>query len=116
MTGRRRTEAAVTREEKIERRMAAHIARLVRDEASELARLRKRREFLYEVGGLLILLSLLASVRTWWPTWVNPLLAASGGLACGLGVFYDTAANQWPVLRKFLDSEKLEQTVFRYEP
>ena len=106
----------MTREERVSRKITLHLSRLFRDEVVELAKLRRMRTQCYEIGGLLMVLSLYASGRSWWAEWLNSLFGSTGGVLVGLGVLYDSAINQWPALKQFIDGEKLAQTVLRYEP
>ncbi|HEY5790625.1 MAG TPA: hypothetical protein VIX81_08365 [Gammaproteobacteria bacterium] len=92
----------MNRELKRQRAILRAVAALARDEAGELAKLRRLRTLLYWTGAVLLGLGTGAAL-TAAPGWSVLLSGGLGGLALGLGAHYDSSLNQWPTLRPYFD-------------
>lgn len=98
----------MNREEKRRRTILKAMAALARDEAGELAKLRRLRTTLYLIGGILLGLGF-AAAQYAAPGWAVLLGGGLGGLVLGLGVHYDSSLNQWPTLRPYFDGERAQR-------
>ena len=98
----------MNREEKRRRTILRAMAALARDEAGELAKLRRLRTGLYWAGAFLLCVGLVVEPYL-AGGWVLLLCGALGGLVCGLGVHYDSSLNQWPTLRPYFDGERAQR-------
>ena len=106
----------MTREEKIERKVIVSLNRLVRDEAVELGKTKQRRSRCYQIGFVLVGVSIYFALQGEWPpAWVTTIFGSLGGLSVGLGVLYDNSINQWPALKQFINGEKLAEVASRYD-
>lgn len=98
----------MNREEKRRRTILKAMAALARDEAGELAKLRRLRTVLYWVGFSLLAVGVIAA-ESGAAGWVVLICGAPSGLAIGLGAHYDSSLNQWPTLRPYFDGERAQR-------
>jgi hypothetical protein len=82
---------------------------LVRDEAAEMDKLRLRKRVTQLAGWLVLaLVFTLAFQDSESPlAWLYTLGAALGGVLLGMGKWYESSLLSWPVLREFLDRDRL---------
>lgn len=92
-------------EAKIVRALAKHLA----DEQGSIRRWRNAGNACTYIGAFLWVAAIFAF---WQPSgghWAFALLAAAGGVCIGLGLWFATFVQQWPVVRQFVDAEKVRQ-------
>jgi hypothetical protein len=63
------------------------------------------------LGSLLWAVAILAYAQDASPAWGVAALAGVGGLCLGLGLWFSTLVTQWPVVRQFIDAEKVRQRI-----
>lgn len=85
------------------------LAGLVRDEAAEMNKLRLRKRITQLAGWLALILAFtLAFQDSESPlAWLYTLGAALGGVLLGLNIWFEKSLLSWPVLREFLDRDRL---------
>jgi len=44
-------------------------------------------------------------------SWIFAALSGVGGLCIGLGLWFSTFVKQWPVVRQFIDAERVRQRI-----
>lgn len=60
-------------------------------------------------GALLWTLAIFAHLQSAAVSWLFAMLSGVGGLCLGLGLWFSTFVTQWPVVRQFIDAEKVRQ-------
>ena len=63
------------------------------------------------VGALLWALAIFAHLQSNAASWIFAALSGVGGLCLGLGLWFSTFVTQWPVVRQFIDAEKVRQRI-----
>jgi hypothetical protein len=88
------------------------LVRFARDEEGSLRRLRKRRSLALVIGSVILLaaFSLAFQESDQVAPWVYTVSAAFGGGLLGLANWFDSSLATWPVLRDYLDLERLRNT------
>jgi hypothetical protein len=88
------------------------LARFARDEEGSLHRLRMRQRLSFALGCLILLVafSLAFQESDLVAPWIYTLAAAFGGVCLGLATWFDSSLATWPVMRDYLDLERLRNT------
>jgi hypothetical protein len=94
-------------EEKIVRTLAKFLA----DEQELVGRWRVAGKATIFLGSLLWVLAFFAYAQNAGAFWVVAVLSGVGGLCLGLGLWFSTFVTQWPVVRQFIDAEKVRQRI-----
>ena len=94
-------------EEKIVRTLAKFLA----DEQELVGRWRVVGKASIFLGSLLWVLAFFAYAQDPGASWVVAVLSGVGGLCLGLGLWFSTFVTQWPVVRQFIDAEKVRQRI-----
>ena len=85
---------------------------LVRNEAVELDKLRQKKRVAQLAGGIILLLAFtLVFQDSESPlAWLYSLAAALGGILIGLSMCFERSLLTWPILREYLDRDRLRDT------
>jgi uncharacterized integral membrane protein len=85
---------------------------LVMDEASELTKLRQKKRVTQLAGGMILLLAFtLVFQDSESPlAWLYALGSACGGILIGMSICYERSLLTWPILRDFLDRDRLRSS------
>lgn len=85
---------------------------LVVDEAAELDKLRQKKRVAQLAGGMLLLLAftLIFQDSESPLAWLYALGSACGGILIGLSICYERSLLTWPILRDFLDRDRLRNS------
>lgn len=101
---------------RFERRFLRELARLVDDEEGTLRRYSLITWGLAIVGGIFLAVSIFtvaaAGSRLFWLV----VLAALGGFACGFGMMYSSAVQQWPILRRYINQPLVRDDAEQTQP
>lgn len=105
--------ARTTNPSQAELDIVRNLDRFLRD--PELARQRgKTGQALTWIGAVLWVAALFACFND-VPAWVVGLVAGAGGLCAGIGAWFSTFAAQWPVIRPFIDDERVRERLAEIE-
>ena len=99
----------MTPDAKFERRVVNNLAKFVADDGTLLARWRLTGKACVWTGSVPWALAILAFWQDGTGSWIYAALAALGGLFLGVGLWFSTFAAQWPVVRPFVDADKVRQ-------
>lgn len=82
---------------------------LANDEENALEKVRRSKNLSNGLGfGVLCASFFLALVPSFGiPAWATAIGASFGGALIGLGIWFENSLIQWPVLKEFLDLERL---------
>ena len=67
------------------------------------------------LGSLLWVLALFGYLQNAGASWICAALSGVGGLCLGLGLWFSTFVAQWPVVRQFIDAEKVRQRIIEID-
>ena len=67
------------------------------------------------LGALLWTLAIFAYAQSAGASWIVAVLSGVGGLCLGLGLWFSTFVTQWPVVRQFIDTEKVRQRIIEID-
>ena len=67
------------------------------------------------LGALLWTLAIFAYAQSAGASWIVAVLSGVGGLCLGLGLWFSTFVTQWPVVRQFIDAEKVRQRIIEID-
>ena len=98
-------------EEKIVRTLAKFLA----DEQELVGRWRVAGKASIFLGALLWTLAIFAYAQSAGTSWIVAVLSGVGGLCLGLGLWFSTFVTQWPVVRQFIDTEKVRQRIVEFD-
>ena len=98
-------------EEKIVRTLAKFLA----DEQKLVGRWRVAGKASIFLGALLWTLAIFAYAQSAGVSWIGAVLSGMGGLCLGLGLWFSTFVTQWPVVRQFIDAEKVRQRIVEFD-
>ena len=98
-------------EEKIVRTLAKFLA----DEQELVGRWRVAGKASIFLGALLWTLAIFAYAQSAGASWIVAVLSGVGGLCLGLGLWFSTFVTQWPVVRQFIDAERVRQRMVEIE-
>ena len=98
-------------EEKIVRTLANFLA----NEQGLIRRWNAVGKALITLGALLWTLAFFAYAQSAGASWIVAVLSGVGGLCLGLGLWFSTFVTQWPVVRQFIDAEKVRQRIIEID-
>ena len=91
----------------LERRLLRDLVRMFDNEPARMALIRRLAWAFLMVGAIAMTVGLWAAngarPDAFWPT----VLAIFGGYAAGLSNFFFTSIRQWPIVRRYLDVERI---------
>jgi uncharacterized membrane protein len=94
---------------KLEAKIVRTLARFLVNEQVLIRRWRVVGKASIFLGSLLWALAILAYAQNASAPWIFAALSGVGGLCLGLGLWFSTFVTQWPVVRQFIDAEKVRQ-------
>ncbi len=82
---------------------------LAKDEEMALGAVRRKRRLFNGCGFVLLLAAFFLAFNPSFrvPGWVLAFVASLGGAVLGMGIWFENSLAQWPVLKEFLDLERL---------
>jgi len=98
-------------EEKIVRTLAKFLA----DEQVLVGRWRVAGKASIFLGAILWAAAIFAYAQSAGASWIVAVLSGVGGLCLGLGLWFSTFVTQWPVVRQFIDAEKVRQRIIEID-
>ena len=93
-----------------EEKILKNLINFALNEEAGLKQLRRYKR-ISKIGGWLILLitfSLVFMEPMPLPVWFVVFVAAMGGAMIGLGIWFEHTLDSWPVMRRYLDLERLK--------
>ena len=94
---------------KLEEKIVRTLAKFLAKEQVLLRRWRAVGKTSIVLGSLLWALAIFAYAQNAGASWIFAALSGVGGLCIGLGLWFSTFVAQWPVVRQFIDAEKVRQ-------
>ena len=94
---------------KFEGRIVRTLAKFLANEQMLIRRWRVVGNASILLGSLLWALPILAYAQDAGASWIFAALSGVGGLCLGLGLWFSTFVAQWPVVRQFIDAERVRQ-------
>ena len=99
----------MTPDAKYEKKVVRSLAKFLADEGALLGRWRAVGNACVWTGSVLWVLAIFVFAPEAGGAWILAALAALGGLCLGIGLWFSTFATQWPIVRPFVDAEKVRQ-------
>jgi len=99
----------MTPDAKFERKVVSDLARFLADDGALLRRWRLIANAFILSGAVLWAFAIFAFARDGGGSWIYAAVAALGGVCLGIGLWFSTFAKQWPLVRPFVDAEKVRQ-------
>jgi hypothetical protein len=99
-------------DEKMRKGILQALVRFAQDEDKSMQRLRRRR-YISLISACILLLAAFTFAfqeSEQVAPWLYTLVAALGGIALGLSTWLDSSLATWPVLRNYLDLDRLRNT------
>jgi hypothetical protein len=93
----------------VERKVVRNLAKFLADEQVLVSRWSMVGKALTFLGSLLWVLAIFAFAQDSSVSWVIAAISAVGGVCIGLGLWFSTFVTQWPVVRQFIDAERVRQ-------
>ena len=93
----------------VERKLVRTLARFLADEQAQLGRWRMAARAAIFLGAVLWTIALFGYLQDSGASWVFAVLAGVGGLCLGVGLWFTTFVEQWPVVRQFIDADRVRR-------
>ncbi len=97
----------MSRETKIRAKYIEMLVKILENESVEIAKIKRYRTACWVATMLLVFCAMffsrIGAIDTFWVV----IIASLGGIAAGIGVYFDSALKQWPVIKEFLDKDAL---------
>ena len=100
---------------KLEVKIVRTLAKFLANEQVLIGRWRVVGKASIFLGSLSWVLAFFAYAQNAGAFWVVAVLSGVGGLCLGLGLWFSTFVTQWPVVRQFIDAEKVRQRTIEIE-
>jgi hypothetical protein len=100
---------------KDEAKIVRTLAKFLADEQELVGRWRVAGKASIFLGALLWTLAIFAYAQSAGASWIVAVLSGIGGLSLGLGLWFSTFVAQWPVVRQFIDAEKVRQRIVEFD-
>lgn len=100
---------------KLEAKIVRTLAKFLANEQVLIRRWRVVGNASIFLGSLLWVLAFFAYAQNAGASWVVAVLSGVGGLCLGLGLWFSTFVTQWPVVRQFIDAEKVRQRIIEID-
>jgi len=98
---------------KSERRMLRELLRMLDDEAGRVRRLRAVAWTLLAAGAFAVACGVFAIAATDSGMFWTAVLVSMGGFLAGMASFHFVSLRQWPLLRRYLDVDRIRADVER---
>jgi len=96
---------------KLEEKIVRTLAKFLTNEKALVRRWRVVGQASIFLGSLLWVLAIFAYAQDAAVSWIFAALSGVGGLCIGLGLWFSTFVTQWPVVRQFIDAERVRQRI-----
>jgi uncharacterized membrane protein len=83
------------------------LARLLANESSELSKLYNKRIIFYWLGMLMVVGSILASIKPIYPTWLLTVIGVIGGYILCFAINIRHMLTIWPTLKSHLNKNEI---------
>jgi len=100
---------------KLEEKIVRTLAKFLADDKVLIRRWRIVGQASIFLGSLLWVLAIFAFAQDAGVSWIFAALSGVGGLCIGLGLWFSTFVTQWPVVRQFIDAERVRQRMVEIE-
>jgi hypothetical protein len=94
---------------KLEKKIVRDLAKFLAGEPESVKRWRRIGNAWIVAGSLLCVLALFICSQDASIPWILATLSVLGGFCLGLGLWFTTFVEQWPVVRQFIDAERVRQ-------
>jgi hypothetical protein len=94
---------------KLEKKIVRDLAKFLAGEPESVKRWRRIGNAWIVAGSLLCVLALFICAQDTSVPWMLATLSVLGGFCLGLGLWFTTFVEQWPVVRPFIDAERVRQ-------
>ena len=106
---------AVRPDAKLDRKIVRTLAKFLADDGVLIGRWRMASKAVILMGSLLWALALFGYWQDAGGSWILAVLAGAGGLCLGLGLWFSTFVTQWPIVRPFIDAERVRQRTKEFD-
>ena len=96
---------------KLEEKIVRTLAKFLANEQALVRRWRVVGQASIFLGTFLWVLAIFAYAQDAGVSWIFAALSGVGGLCLGLGLWFSTFATQWPVVRQFIDAERVRRRI-----
>lgn len=92
-----------------ERKLVRTLANMLANEQAMIGRWRTAGRTATYLGAVLCVLAVFGHLQETGAHWAYAVMAGVGGLCIGLGLWFTTFVEQWPVIRQFIDAEQVRR-------
>ena len=94
---------------KLEKKVVRDLAKFLASEPESVRRWRRIGTASIYLGSILCVLPAFLCAQDSCVPWILATLAGVGGFCLGLGLWFTTFIEQWPVVRQFIDAERVRK-------